>query len=191
MKNSDFVNTIIQAKKYKSYLEIGLARCKTFDAVECPVKIGVDPRVAERHNTHQQTSDVFFEKNSGSFDFIFIDGLHTCEQVSKDIHNALAILNSGGMIMVHDINPESEEMQVTPYAGQRSWNGDVWKAWVGLRSRSDIHQVGIDWGHGYGIITKGQQTPIQYHDLNYSMLEQNRKEMLNLITWTYFKRHYL
>jgi len=56
-------------------------------------KTGVDPsprRVLAEWEMHQMASDAFFAANTSKFDLIFIDGLHTSDQVIKDIFNALA-----------------------------------------------------------------------------------------------------
>lgn len=39
------------------------------------------------------------------FDFVYIDGLHTYEQVKKDIENYLPIIKEGGFIGGHDYHP--------------------------------------------------------------------------------------
>ncbi len=78
-------------------------------------KTGVDPsprRVLAEWEMHQMTSDAFFATNTSKFDLIFIDGLHTSDQVIKDIFNALAALAKNGVIAVHDCNPMTEEAQV-------------------------------------------------------------------------------
>jgi predicted O-methyltransferase YrrM len=43
-----------------------------------------------------------FAKNTKKFDIVFVDGLHIEEQSTKDIHNALKVLNENGTIVVHD-----------------------------------------------------------------------------------------
>lgn len=42
------------------------------------------------------------EHNLRAFDFIYIDGMHTYEQVKKDIQNYLPFLKKGGFIGGHD-----------------------------------------------------------------------------------------
>jgi predicted O-methyltransferase YrrM len=42
------------------------------------------------------------EHNLRAFDFIYIDGMHTYEQVKKDIKNYLPLLKKGGFIGGHD-----------------------------------------------------------------------------------------
>ena len=51
------------------------------------------------------TSDSFFEHikgTEGRFDFIYIDGNHSGEQVKRDIENSWALLKPGGLMGGHD-----------------------------------------------------------------------------------------
>ena len=43
-----------------------------------------------------------------TFDFIFIDGLHTYEQLTKDCHNYYSILKHEGIFSGHDYNAIAE-----------------------------------------------------------------------------------
>jgi hypothetical protein len=124
MDRTKLINSIIKDNGFTSYLEIGLGNGANFKAIECQNKKGVDPNV----NT---TSDEFFQDNDGSYDLIFIDGLHHSDQVERDIINSWNCLNKGGMILIHDINPHNEAMTIVPRQ-QTVWTGDVFKAWYGL-----------------------------------------------------------
>ncbi|MFD2161833.1 class I SAM-dependent methyltransferase [Paradesertivirga mongoliensis] len=150
------------------------------------------------------TSDEFFLKHSdylkeiGGIDVIFIDGLHLYEQVVIDVENALKFLNPGGVILMHDCNPASEaaatrgyspiEIRKNPPLGWTGeWNGDVWKAVVELRSRRDDLKIAVfncDYGIGYISKDKAEEmlsfSMEEIQNLNYSDLDQNRKELLNL-----------
>lgn len=48
------------------------------------------------------SDDAILTLKGKSFDFVYIDGLHTKEQVEKDINNYLPIVNVGGFIAGHD-----------------------------------------------------------------------------------------
>jgi predicted O-methyltransferase YrrM len=51
----------------------------------------------------KMTSDEYFAgENSLDFDFIYIDGDHTAEQVSKDAENAWKLLKAGGIMAFDD-----------------------------------------------------------------------------------------
>jgi hypothetical protein len=209
MKRNEIINRIINAKGYKTYLEIGLASGSNFIMINAKEKTGVDPEIKNQISggkVFQMTSDEFFDKNryivdagdngqvfySKKFDTIFIDGLHHEEQVKKDIENALNALNDNGTIIVHDVNPTTEDMQIVPRV-QKVWTGDVWKAWVTLRkTRDDIFQVCIDEDYGCGIITKGSQDLLKSKlSLTYANLNRNRAKLLNLITYSEYESNHL
>ena len=125
----------IDRKKYKSYLEIGCFRNELFGNIKCEKKVGVDPYFG---GTIRKTSDEFFLTNKENFDLIFIDGLHMYFQAKKDILNSLKILNSDGVIMLHDCLPNNVYDQAIPRC-KYIWNGDVWKAIVEFRTFEYIH----------------------------------------------------
>ena len=179
----DIINRFIAEYNYKSYLEIGVRSKTCYKRINIEHKACVDP-AKETTPTFCLTSDNFFKQNKSTFDIIFIDGLHLCEQVERDILNSLDFLNNKGTIICHDMNPINETHQIRQYNGG-TWNGDVWKAWVKLRSkRSDLNMYVVDTDHGIGVIRKGKQDVIKSlpEKLTYKDLVNNRKQYLNLIT---------
>lgn len=189
MTRTDIINSLIEKFGYESYLEIGVEDGLNFNAIKCKSKTGVDPDAKIKVDC-EMTSDTFFDINSSSqFDCIFIDGLHHANQVCKDILNSIIILNKGGTIIVHDCNPYNREAQVVPRK-QDVWNGDVWKAWVGLRKvMVDVEMFCVDTDHGTGIIRKGKQEKLILKDeVTYNNLVGNRKEWLNLISVEQFEK---
>ena len=99
---TDLINYLITKHGYQTYLEIGLADGKNLESVIAPHKVGIDPSPASPA-THRMTSDAFFAVNKETFDIVFVDGLHLYEQALKDVENALACLNPGGVIVMHDL----------------------------------------------------------------------------------------
>lgn len=150
----DIINQIIKIKKYNSYLEIGCQNDVNFSKILIGKKIGVDPYSG---GTHRMTSDIFFEKNTQTFDLIFIDGLHLYEQVIKDVNNSLSVLNKNGIILLHDCLPSKIWHQTIPQT-HVSWNGDVWKSIVEFRTMKNIDTFTIKADHGLGIIFKKKNT---------------------------------
>jgi hypothetical protein len=118
------VNHIIKLHGLENYLEIGCQENNLFHSVTAMRKTGVDP---ERGGTHRMTSDQFFDQNNKKFDFIFIDGMHTYEQVHVDIENSIKVLNPGGWIAVHDLMPRNWIEAHVPNISRGAWSGDVWK----------------------------------------------------------------
>jgi SAM-dependent methyltransferase len=185
MLRTDIINLLIKKINAKKYLEIGVSNGINLSQIDCEYKIGVDPDFNSPANIHL-TSDDFFDKNKETFDIVFIDGLHHYDQVYKDIWNSLDVLNDGGYIVCHDMNPWQEDVQITPYNPEihTLWTGDCWKAFVRLRrERSDLEMYVVDTDCGCGIIKKGTQKCLEGNeDLNWNNLEKNRQKWLNLIS---------
>jgi len=157
-KNYNRIAFIVRAlNKFKTnpmYLEIGCDQNDVFNSI--PVihsnKIGVDPNSG---GSHKMTSDDFFKQNDKSFDVIFIDGLHTYEQAQKDVINSLKILNTNGVIFIHDLLPVDKiDADRTRYLP--GWSGDVWKVAIELSQSEglDFKIVNID--TGVGILKKNE-----------------------------------
>jgi len=184
MKRTDIINHLIKKNNYKRYLEIGVRDPESnLNLIDIEHKDGVDP--AGRCN-YPITSDDFFEQldENVKYDIIFIDGLHLDYQVEKDITNSLKHLNDGGTIVMHDCSPIKEEHQVEEYVLGTTWNGTTWKAYVKFRMTDEnLNMCVVDTDHGVGIISKGKQTLFPKSDvLDFKLLDENRKEILNLIT---------
>lgn len=199
------------------YLEIGVSRGQAFQRISADVKIAVDPafRLTERTRElakakgrdtryFETTSDAFFENETAllqqhPIDVALIDGLHTYEQVVRDVENTVRYLKDDGVIFLHDCNPPFE------LAGRRAeswdefmaqqpgplkigiWNGDVWKAIVELRStRPDLVVGVLKCDQGVGFVRKGipdstlPYSPQQVEALTYADLKADRTRLLNL-----------
>lgn len=60
-------------------------------------------RFEDRYTLHKKSSDAAVDDfNDGQFDVIFIDGLHTYEQLSKDCENYYSKIKDGGLFSGHD-----------------------------------------------------------------------------------------
>lgn len=199
------------------YLEIGVSRGQAFQRISADVKFAVDPafRLTERTRKlanakgrvvqyFETTSDAFFENEKAllerhPIDVALIDGLHTYEQVLRDVENTVRHLKDDGVIFLHDCNPPFE------LAGRRAdswdefmaqqsgplkigiWNGDVWKAIVELRStRPDLLVGVLKCDQGVGFVRKGSPestlpySPEQVAELTYADLKADRTRLLNL-----------
>ncbi len=199
------------------YLEIGVSKGLAFRRISADVKIAVDPafKLSERSRqladeqgraTHyfETTSDAFFE-NEAAFleqhpvDVALIDGLHTYEQVVRDVEKTLHYLRDDGVIFLHDCNPpfalaarraESWDEFISQQSGPLVigiWNGDVWKAIVHLRStRPDLLVGVLKCDQGVGFVRKGTpESTLSYSAaevdrLTYADLKADRVRLLNL-----------
>jgi len=50
----------------------------------------------------KMTSDNFFTQNNEKFDFVYVDGDHSKDQVLKDLQNSWSVLNNNGFLLVDD-----------------------------------------------------------------------------------------
>jgi hypothetical protein len=182
----DLIQFLINKYDYSTYLEIGCDKNQSFSKIKISHKVGVDPISG---GTIRKTSDEFFKSNKEKFDIIFIDGLHHYEQVIVDINNALSVLNDNGHILVHDCLPRTIAHQAIPrYRG--SWNGDVWKSIVELRTKKylDVFTCEIDFG--VGIIQKKINSNLlelkidNFKNLKFKDYYHRNKEFMNVISYS-------
>jgi len=142
---SRFVNTVANNIRQYSYLEVGVHRGKTIEAIRANNRVAVDPkplylrRPSQGISTFKCTSDFYFENlQDGLFDFIYLDGLHHFRQTWKDLENATRAISEFGVILIDDVIPVDRFSAVIPQrsaltlrkkAGGKSgaWHGDVFK----------------------------------------------------------------
>lgn len=197
----DVIKHLLKLNKGKKYLEIGVEDGDNLRQIKTSVMHGVDP--ASKNATHHQTSDEFFEMlhPEYKYDVVFVDGLHVAAQAQRDIENALDHLNDGGFVVVHDCNPPNEWYQRSEAEaaknGFRKWNGDVYKAIVNLRvTRDDLYICVVDTDYGCGIVKKVSSVESNklldsghdgISDIDYQWFDENREQLLNLISVEQFK----
>lgn len=189
MNRKDVINYLIYKNNYKSYLEIGLDNAINFEQIDCEHKESVDPFIVDQNHpnclncdedqfilerlTYRMTSDELFEQmpEDKKYDIVFIDGLHTKEQVFRDIVNSFKHLNPGGTIVMHDCLPAVEKNQYVPrITGE--WNGDVWKVLPVLLSHNiDFYIVDDDYGVG---VIPYQEALKNVQELDGPILEYNQ-----------------
>ena len=220
MDRLHIIQALMANKKLNNYLEIGVFNGHIFFRIRSHFKVAVDPEfqfdglrklgktLINPYNLYnhyfEKTSDDFFQQDApGLFrdkkiDIALIDGMHEYEFALRDIENTLKYGSEEIVIVVHDCNPKTreagvsfEEWKARNFTG--TWNGDVWKAILHLRSlRKDLHAFVLDCDHGLGIITKGKPeeslpyTKEEIKKFTYSDFEAHRKEWLNLKPEEYF-----
>jgi len=179
MNRTETLQYIVKLKGFESYLELGCKNNETFDVIDCPRKVGVDML---RGGTHRMTTDEFFSQNREKFDLIFIDAFHHHDQVMTDFRNSRACLNEGGLIVMHDCNPATEEFE------SQKLCGTAWRTMVRLRTYFDLDAIVGDFDHGVGIVRLVSNTDKisvskSMDELTYSDLEANRRDWLRLRPW--------
>ena len=179
------VNLLVSTKPDCAYLEIGCASNDLYDSVPVPNKIGVDP---QNGGNVRKTSDDFFRTNESFFDVVFIDGLHTYDQIRKDVINSIKFLKPGGWIAFHDMLPRSWMEHHVPYLGLGPWTGDVWKLAFELSQTDgiDFKILKIDCGVGVLKLTKDKPALIdltdELSDKQFSYFYENFSK-LPIIEW--------
>ena len=134
------INTLYQAMDFaQAYLEVGLFTGMTFQDVQLPTRVGVDPApkfsladLPKGVSVHAVTSDEYFAANpDANFDLVFLDGLHTFRQTYTDLINALRTCPDGP-ILIDDTVP-SDEVSAIPdqeesrrERSRRGWSGFPW-----------------------------------------------------------------
>lgn len=188
----EIINWLIEKRGYDRYFEIGAKACACFNQVKCEYKFGIDIKpLIVNPNIQTVNSDEYFRATpSVLFDIIFIDGDHHEEQVDRDIQNSLKHLASGGIIVVHDCNPELAIHATPEYEQQGLWCGTVYKSFLKLRrtdSELAMFVVDIDWG--CGIIQHGCQTLLDIpSNPTWDEFDKMRVSWLDLITAEEFMR---
>jgi SAM-dependent methyltransferase len=182
MTRTELINYIIKKQGYKTYLEIGIGTGRNFEAIQCKEKVSIDPD-PECKAIYQCTSDFFFDRikdktNSFSANIIFIDGLHHADQVRKDIINAWECLTDGGCLVLHDTNPDREEITHVP-RDSKEWCGDVYKA---------IHQIDgppkftLKDDHGVTVIRKTGPFVMSDGVIEWEGFDMFREAILHFVT---------
>ena len=185
MERDEIINKFIETRGFNKYLEIGIWNGSNFGKINAKFKVGVDPDINSKATIHL-TSDEYFSLTNEKFDIVFIDGLHLCEQVYKDIMNSLSHLNPNGVIVLHDLLPFNEIRQGRE-AVDGGWNGDCWKAFVKYRHDSEYLCYVIDMDQGCGVIdtskrneTDNSTLPTDMNSLTWNDFCQNRNVWMNV-----------
>ncbi|HSN09668.1 MAG TPA: class I SAM-dependent methyltransferase [Hanamia sp.] len=224
MDREKVILTLMKQKKLSHYLEIGVFNGHIFFRVKSTFKIAVDPDF--QFDTLRKTGKLFlnpynlfnkyFEKTSDDFftedapgllsdrklEIALIDGMHEYAYALRDVENSLNYLSDHGVIVLHDCNPRVkadsvsfEEWKARNFTG--TWNGDVWRALLHLRSlRDDINVFTLDCDHGLGIVTIGKPenklnyTLEQINKFTFEDFDANRTSWINLKPVEYFYEYF-
>jgi hypothetical protein len=128
----DVLPELIKLNGYKTGIEIGVfcgGHAKKMLDSGIDLLVGIDPYqqydqdfdllcdvvnirlkneiIGNRYRHLRMTSDNAYnilQDNEIFFDFIFIDGLHTYDQILRDLNNYKTIIKRGGIIACHDYN---------------------------------------------------------------------------------------
>lgn len=155
LAHSDVINAIGKSCKALDYLEIGVEAGITFNRVEIPNRVAVDPNFKVTPNQLKGeavaiTSDEYFDLHPGQrFDLVFVDGLHTFEQSLRDFCRAVQRLRPSGAVIMDDCNPSDDLAALRDHSecirrkiergdADRNWMGDVYKTVLWINDYLDL-----------------------------------------------------
>ena len=146
---SERLNQLATINQSSYYLEIGVAKGVTFNAINIKNKVAVDPKFKFNTNKYanenivflEVTSDEFFRNYAKSFqvfDLIYLDGLHTFEQTFRDFCASLSLAHAKTIWLIDDTCPGSYAQaqpslqncaKLTRISQEKpgGWMGDVFK----------------------------------------------------------------
>ncbi len=168
------LNALAKINCTAKYLEVGVFRGATFNRVNIPFKVAVDPKF--RFNTndytdrntifHEVTSDEFFAKLASeydSFDLIYLDGLHTFEQTFRDFCASLRYSHQNTIWLIDDTHPTSlfsadpdprraRRLQKLVGDDSPNWMGDVYKVVFAIHDFFPQFSYATFPGHGQTVV---------------------------------------
>jgi len=192
----EIINMLANKYNLKSYLEIGYQRGICYNNVNIYDKTAVDPSPLELQRTSDNnipvlnvrlyltTSDNFFSNTNKKWDFIFIDGLHTYDQVKRDLDNSLNHLSDDGIIMLHDMSPSTFERAISFNEGGQ-WNGDCYKVGIDIyNGEYDFEYYTVDIDQGCMVIFPSKKRNVHKNSVNKNFydFDRERTKVLNLIS---------
>jgi SAM-dependent methyltransferase len=164
MHHSDFIASLASVYKPNIYVELGVWRGETLSKVQPHIRkgFGVDMNKNDylenlKNNINLEiiysTTDDFFEKFNNGIDMAFIDADHSYLSVLSDFKNILKILNPGGIIFLHDTDPENNDLMAPGYCG------DSYKIVKYLETCQDINCITLPLTEaGLTMVTKKNDT---------------------------------
>jgi hypothetical protein len=150
--SSGRLNAIAPIISAQRYLEIGVRKGETIEAVRIAQRVGVDPEPAfdvtslpAGVTVVPRPSDDYFRSLAAdvTFDLVFVDGLHEFRQSYRDVIHVLAHLATEGVVLIDDVVPTSaiaaipdldaaRQAAVATGGKLRDWMGDVFRTALAL-----------------------------------------------------------
>lgn len=164
MHHSTLIGHLASIYRPNTYVELGLYQGETLLKVQPFAKKihGIDMKInkelealkeLENVQIHICKTDDFFDTFNDGIDMAFIDADHCFESALKDFENILKRLNPGGVILLHDTDPEEDRLIHPGYCG------DSYKVVSILENRLDINIVTLPITEaGLSIVTKKNNT---------------------------------
>jgi hypothetical protein len=164
MHHSDFIAILARMYKPNVYVELGLYEGETLTKTIPYIGKGygvdmVSKPALERLKSvpklqiNYETTNSFFEHFNQGIDMAFIDADHCYESVLVDFEKVYNRLNPGGIIILHDTDPESNHLFNPGYCG------DSYRMVKYLEDRPDVNCTTFPLTEaGLTIVTKKNDT---------------------------------
>ena len=164
IKRYDLINYLIEKNKFLNYLEIGVFHGDNIRLIKALHKDGVDPGhegIVAPEVTYPMTSDDFFELIKG-----------------HDIKYDIIFIDG-----LH--HKEQVDKDIKNSLNHLVPNGYI------LLNRPDLEVIVVDTDFGVGVVNFGKMTPYnKLKDITWEYFQENKKELINLITVEEFKQMY-
>lgn len=168
------LNALSKINSASKYLEVGVCKGVTFNQVNVPFKVAVDPKFqfnsrdyADQNTIfHEVTSDQFFVRDASkykTFDLIYLDGFHTFEQTFRDFCASLTYSHINTIWLIDDTHPislfaadpdraRSRRLQKIVKDESRYWMGDLYKVVFAIHDFFPQFSYATFPGHGQTVI---------------------------------------
>lgn len=157
--------SIIDGCNFARYLELGIYEGRTISRIASSCKsievaVGVDTRSITETIFHEEpqhkvvildktSTNQFFLNNTRIFDVIFIDANHNYNNVLEDFKNSMKILETDGIVFMHDSYPPNIESTSPGYCS------DCYRAYYEILKMTDICEcVNLPTWCGLNIVRK-------------------------------------
>ncbi len=171
------INRLMKLSAGQRYLQIGVGLGETFFAVEAAAKTAVDTgfhfdvdaRRTGDESFFSDGSDAFFRRYDGEpFDIIYLDGVHTYEQTSRDFLNSLNLSHEGTIWLFDDTLPNDADAAL-PDQGEcyrrraaagnpdASWMGNTYQTILLIGRVMPMMRYRTFEGHGQTVVWKARQ----------------------------------
>jgi hypothetical protein len=177
MNRVQTINKLIEENKSVNFLQIGLADGTLFKAIKCKSKTGIGSSI----NKAEVKAEDHFKGNKSKFDFILIDNNHLANELEREIVLSYNRLPDGGILLIHDVIPPSEESTVIPRISDK-FCGEVYKVACGLVDKYDLEYSYIEDPVGFLMVKKQGKTRLKkgftFHDLTFEQFESEWKSKI-------------
>jgi len=193
----------------RRYGELERARFRTARRLmyDCPTDfddgLPIDYKISDR-----DIEDAISDLKSGDdkIDICLVDALHTYNFTSRDLTYAYELLADGGVLVVHDCSPMTEE-EASPKFAPVEWCGESYRSYLDfVFTRDDLDYCTVDVDFGCGIIFKNRTVnmvePVEprlvaeWFDVHndgqvaFRFFSKNRAKLLRLISGKNFVRRF-